>query len=813
MDAWLKDLRFAFRSLRKSPGFTLVAVLTLALGIGANTAIFSVVQGALLSPLPYHEPQRLVDVWLYNRALKYPISVSYPDYLDWQRQAHSFEQMAAFAPTEYDLTNPGTPEHVNGQEVSSEFFNTLGVKLALGRAFTREEDRHGGARGVIISDRLWKDRFGGSVSVLGKSIGLSGGNYTVVGVLAPDFRFGDVPADVYTPIGQRDALNLDDRTIHNNGCVARLKPGVTPVQAQAEMNTIQQRIDQLYPTAERGLATWVVPLRQDVVGDVGGTLLLLLGAVGIVLLIACANMANLLLARSTARIREFGIRSALGASRGRLVRQLMTESLLLSCAGGLLGIAIAKLGLKAALTFLSGSLPRSENIGLNAYVLLFTLALSIAVGILFGFAPALRNSRVDVQNALSQGGRGASSPHRRAQNVLIVSQIALTLVLLVGAGLLLRTIRQLWSVNPGFEAQRVLTFKVGLSAATLRTAADTRTAYQQLLQRIRQIPGVEAADFTALVPLSQQDNSGPFWFGSQPPASMAEAPRALYYWIGPEYLQTMKIPLLRGRYFTADDTTISQPVVIIDSVFADKYFAGRDPVGQSVTVAHWGQARIIGVAGHVRHWSLGNDLPQDHPEIYASFYELPDKWVPAFRDGLTIVVRTSADGAGIMPAIRQAVYGTGSEQPVYALQTMQELVSGSMDSQRLPLMLLGTFAVLALLLAAVGIYGVISYSVTQRFHEIGIRMALGAERQNILRLVIGEGLVLAFAGIAIGSVSALILGRLLSRFSTLLYRVSASDPLTLAAVSLLLTLMAATACYFPARRAAKVDPMVALRWD
>jgi predicted permease len=809
----LNDLSMAFRSLRKSPGFTLVAVLTLAIGIGANTAIFSVVQGVLLAPLPYRQPDRLVDIWLVNPALKYLMDLSYPDFLDWQRQAHSFEKMAAFAPLEYDLTSPGTAEHVSGQEVSAEFFDTLGVRPALGREFTREEDRHGGAPAVIISDRLWKERLAGSAGAIGKSISLSGTDYTVVGVVPPSFHFGDQPADVYTPIGQRAPLYLDDRTIHDNGCIARLKPGVSQAQAQAEMDAIQQHIDELYPAAEHGLATKMDLLQRDVVGDVSGTLLMLLGAVGVVLLIACANVANLLLARSAARAREFGIRSALGASRARIVRQLLTESVMLSLAGAALALAIAGIVLKTALAFLPGNLPRSENIGLNLWVLLFTLGMSIVVGVLFGLAPALRSSRPELQSVLSQGGRGSTGEAFHAQKLLVISQMALTLVLLAGAGLLLRTIHHLWKSNPGFQPEHVLTFKVGLSAGMIKSPEDTRVAYQQLLERIRRISGVEAADLTALLPLSQQDNSGPFWFGSQPPASMAEAPRALYYWIGPEYLQTMKIPLLRGRYFTADDTTHSERVVIIDSRFAEKYFPGRDPIGQHVTVAHWGEARIIGVAGHVRHWGLGNDVSYSHPQIYASFYELPDKWVPPFRDNLTVVVRTPWETANILPAIKQAVYGAGSAQPVYAVETMQELVSSSMSAQRLSMMLLGTFAGLALLLAAVGMYGVISYTMTQRFHEFGIRMALGAGKKNIFRLVITQGLRLALLGVIVGAVAALLLARLLSSFSSLLYQVSARDPLTFATVALLLSVVAILACYVPARRAAKVDPMTALRWD
>jgi predicted permease len=809
----LQDVHYGLRILRKSPGFSAIAILTLALGIGANTAIFSVVQGVMLAPLPYSEPDRLVLVWQYNLTLKHPISVSYPDFLDWQREARSFQQMAAYDSQDRNLTAPGTPEHLNGEEISFGFLSMLGIKPILGREFSPDEDKQGGAPVVLISNRLWRDRFAGSIAGLGKSVTLDGVEYTIAGVLPADFRlFGD-DADVFTPIGQGDPLIYGDRTIHPILCVARLKPGVSIAQSDAEMSAIQEHQDQLYPSADRGLGASVKPLKQEFVADVSGTLLLLLGAVGIVLLIACANVANLLLARSAARTREFAIRSALGASGARIVRQLLAESVLLSLAGGTLGLLLAKWGVRPVLAVVPGSLPRSENIGVNLSVLLFALSVSVAIGILFGLAPALKSSQADLQASLKAGGRGSTNPHHRAQSSLVIVQVALTLVLLVGAGLLFRTIRRLWEVNPGFDALHLIAFNVGLSPSANKNIASMRIAYQQLIERTRNIPGVKAAELTLLFPLSEHQNIGPFWVGSQPPASSALAPRALYYWTGPDYLRTMEIPLLRGRYFTAADTASSQPVVLIDSALAQAYFPDRDPVGQAMTIPHWGPVRIVGVVGHVRHWGLDERDAYTQNQIYASLNQCPDDWAPIFYRRLTVVVSTPLDAAAVMPAIKAAVYGASGDQTIYGVQVIQQSLAQSLSSQRFPMILLGVFAGLALLLASIGIYGVISYSVVQRVHEIGIRTALGADRRDVFRMVIRQGLRLALAGVAIGTATALILARLLPSFSHLLYGVGAGDPITFFAVSAVLVGVAILACYVPARRAMRVDPMVALRYE
>jgi predicted permease len=663
---------------------------------------------------------------------------------------------------------------------------------------------------------LWQDRFAGSPAVLGKAITLDGVDYTIVGVLRPGFRFGSLQADVYTPLERSDPLFRSDRTVHDIACVARLRREVSLGQARAEMNTVQDHIDELNPNTERGLGAYIVPLKQFFLGDVTGTLSLLMGAVGFVLLIACANVANLLLARSVLRTREFAVRLALGASRMRIVRLLVTESVLLSLIGGLLGLAVPKWFLKAILAAAPGSVPRVHENGVNAPVLLFAFGVSITVGIFFGLLPALKSLKTDVQAGLKKGDRGSVGGHQRAQDVLVIVQTALALVLLTGGSLLFRTIHNLLAVNPGFETRHVITFQVGLSPS-VRSPSRVRVAYQQLAERIRQIPDVEAADITALVPLSQGANEGPFWVGPHQPRSMAEIPRAIYYPIGPDYLSTMEIPLLRGRSLARADNVNSERVVVIDNLLARTYFPDRDAVDQSLTIPHWGAAqnvaaRIVGVVGHVEHYGLDGSLGEK-PQIYYSFYQLPDEAVPVFRREVTFVIRTSLDAFTVLPAIKNVVYQAGGDQPIYNIHTMQELVSGSMGRQRFPMLLLVAFAVLALLLASLGTYSVISYSTSRRVHEIGIRMALGASKLDVLQIVIGHGIRIAFIGVAAGTVAVLILARVLSSFSHLLYGVRVSDPLTFVAIPLVLISAALLACYIPARRAARFDPMLALRHE
>jgi predicted permease len=809
LDTLARDLRFTLRTLTRNPGFTCVAVLTVALGIGANSAMFSVVQGVILAPLPFPQADHLVFLW-QNRPGVPQLDASFPNFEDWERTSRSFDSMSAVVFHNFDLTSPGSAEHLTGIRISSAFLATLGVKPALGRDFAVSDDFVNASPVGLISDRLWRERFGADRRVLGRSVVLDGKLFTVVGVLPAGFHFL-VDTDFITPLRPDMPVIFGERSVDAIGVMARLKPGVTMEQAAAEMNSVQKDLDRRYPDANRGIGIALTSLKQEIVGDVKGTLLLLFGAVSLVLLIACANVASLLLARSTARSREFGIRAALGASRGRIVRQLLTESIVLSLAGGAFGIAVAWFGLHALLFALPYNLPQAGNIGLHLPVLVFSILTSISVGILFGLVPALESARVHVQHALQKASKATTSGHNASLSRLVMLQFALTLVLMTGAGLLLRSIRNLWHVNPGFDIRHVISFKVGLSPSLTRTPGGTRAAYQQLLARIRQVPGIEAADLTNIVPLSGADNGGPFWIGTVQPTSLQDAPHALYFWTGPDYLVAMGIPLMQGRFFTSADQVASGKVVVIDSVLAENFFHGQNPVGQTLTVGHWGTARIVGVVGHVRHWGLDDPGTYNPRQIYIPVYQLPDSMVTDFFRSLTLLVRTTLPPSAVMPAVRDVVYASSPDQPVYGVKTIDEVVSESMASRNLPIILLGAFAALALLLASVGIYGVVSYSVTRRTPEIGLRMALGANKRQIFGLIVNQALWMAGTGLGIGILAAIALVRLLPSFSHLLYGVGQTDPLTLFGVSAVLLLVATAACYIPARRAMHTDPMDCLR--
>jgi predicted permease len=809
-----QDLRFALRQLRKSPGFTAVALITLALGIGANTAIFTVLQGVVLAALPYFQPDRLVIIWENNP--RFPrVWNSYPNFLDWQRSVHSFQQMAAFREQGMDLTFPGSASHLKANQISAGFFSTLGTGLALGREFTPQENEPGGTPAVVLSDHLWRERFGGSPEALGKGVTLDGVNYSIVGVAPRGFRLLE-GADVYTPLGQLGPLILNDRAGHDGTfTVARLESGISISQSQSEMNTIQSRLDREYPNDNRDLGIYVEPLKQVVIGDAGQTLTLLLAAVGLVLLITCANIANLLLARSASRTREFAIRSAIGANRIRLARQLLTESVILSLAGAGLGILIALYGTKSVLAAMPGVLPRTENVAVNASVLIYTLILSVLVGILFGLAPVLKSWSTDLQVALKEGGPGLTGSHRRTQSTFVVVQMASTLVLLVFAGLLLRTILHLRNVRPGFDTSNVIAFKVGVSRTLTKTPAGTRIAYQELIERIRRIPGVEAADLTTALPLTGEGGYLPFWLDSRKPESLQAAPRTGWFLTGPDYLRTVGMQLLEGRFFTEQDNTKSPCVAVIDSNFARSFFTDGKPIGHTITAgfASFGPCAIIGVVNHIKYAGLQDNGPANQYQAYYSLYQDPDEWVPLNFADVRVMVRTPLEAAALIPAVKPAVYQSDTEQPIYEVQTMQQIVSDSMSAERFPMVLLAAFGGLALLLASVGIYGTISYSVAQRVREVGIRMALGADKGNVLLMFVGQELRLALTGIVVGIVAALSLTRTLSSFSHLLYQVGTADSLTFSSVSFGLTILAALAGYVPSRRAAKVDPVVALRCE
>jgi predicted permease len=811
MSTLLQDLRYGLRMLAKNPGFTTVAVITLALGIGANTAIFSVVNGVLLRPLPYPEADRLVQV--YERSAQFnEMSVSYPNFLDWEKMNRSFAAMGAYRGESFNFTGAGQPEYIPGAVVTANFFSVLGVKPLQGRTFTPDEDRQGANPVAMVSEGLWKRRFGSDTAVLGKSLVVDGQAFTVVGIVPADCHLLD-PAEVITPLakwGRR--MNLEGRDFHSGiRVVGRLRPGVSLAQARADMDGIAHSLAQAYPKTNEGQGTTVVPLKSDVVGDVRPMLLLLQAAVGFVVLIACANVANLLLARSVARKREIAVRVALGASRGRVIRQFLTESVLVSLGGGGIGLLLASWGVPPVVAAVPGGLPRREAMGLDGSVLLFTLLISLLTGILFGLAPAVESSRSDLQEALKEGGRSAGGGQHRTQSIFVVSQVALALVLLAGAGLLIRTLQRLWDVNPGLNPQHVLTMQVALSPTLLDDPSAIRTAWRQLLDRVRNIPGVQSAAVTILVPLSGDDNEMPFWTSGQPPSSMAQMPQALTYITTPGYLGTMEIPLLRGRDFTEQDSESSRKVVVIDEVLAEHFFPGQDPVGKQLQLYMLGPAEIVGVVGHVKHWGLDtDDSAKIRDQLYFPFFQIPDQFMAHAKMGLRLVLRTRSNPLSVVSAVGEQVMGPGKDQPVYNVNSMEQLISSSVARRRFLRMVLVIFAGLALTLAAIGIFGVMSYSVSQRTHEIGVRMALGAERRDVLKLVVGRGVALALGGIAIGVGGALGLTHFLAG---MLYGVRPTDPITYLLACLLLTGVALLASYLPARRATKVDPMVALRYE
>jgi predicted permease len=819
MNLVVQDLKYGLRVLGKNPGFTAVAVLTLALGIGANTAIFSVVNGVLLQPLPYKDPGRLVVVG--ERTPEFDMmSLSYPNFVDWREQSRSFEGIAAFNWQDYNLTGAGDPEHLSGKRVSAGFFSVFGIPPILGRDFDPNQDRVGASPVVMISGGLWKRRFGMSADAVGKRLTLDGQGYTIIGVIPASFQYRG-SADVYTLLGQWDDIQARLREVHPGiHAVARLKPDVTVAQAQSEMSNIAARLAQAYPKSNAHHGATVRPMAQELVGNVRPALLVLLGAVGFVLLIACSNVANLLLARSTARQREMAVRAAIGASQARLIRQLLTESVLLALAGGALGLLLASYGTDAVVAAVPGGLPRMESITIDGWVLAFTLAVSLFTGLVFGLAPALQVSHTDPHTTLKEGGRDSTAGHHGLRAVLVVSEIAASLVLLVGAGLMLNTMWQLSRVDPGFDPRHLLTFSVGLSPVNRSSPDKIRLAYQQLTEAIQGLPGVGAAAVTQLVPLGGDDTELPFWVIGRPrPPTQSEMLWALLYCTSPGYLHAMGIPLLRGRYFTDQDTKDLAGVVVIDEVMAQSLFSGEDALGKSIAFADLtGEVpgfnkprQIVGIVGHVKHWGLDSDAAAKiRYQLYWPYVQIPDQLMTAFSGGVTLMVRATVDPFSMVTGVRRRVAETGRDQPVYNVQTMQQIVSDSVADRRFSMLLLGIFAALALVLAWVGVYGVISYTASQRTHEIGIRMALGAGRADVLRLVLGQGLALILIGVGIGLAAALGLTRLMS---SMLYGVRPTDLLTFGVVALVLAGVAVLASYIPARRAAKVDPVVALRYE
>jgi len=818
MGTLIEDVRYGLRMLRKNPGFTAIALLTLALGIGANTAVFSIVNGVLLNPLPFPDPDKLVVLFESKPNFKEG-SISYPNFLDWQRGNHAFSSIAAYRPDSFSLTGDREPQQVQGKMVSADFFSILGVNPLMGRAFTAQEDQLGAGRVVLISSGFWKRKLGSSPDVLSRRIVLDGEGYTIIGVIPVGFHltlpnFRD-DSEVYLPIGQWNYPDFRDRS-HALGMkgIGRLKPGVTLAQARADMDSVTQNLAAAFPQADAGEGATLVPLKQKMTGDIEPFLLVLLAAVCFVLLIACVNVANLLLARSTSRTREFAIRAALGAGRGRVVRQLLTESILLAVGGAGLGLLLATWGTRAALVALPVNLPRAQEVGIDSHVLIFTAVVSILAGILFGLVPALRTAQSNLQETLKEGGRGMSGSHHRVQGVFVVVEMAMALVLLVGAGLMIRSLMRLWSVNPGFDPHNVLTFSVAFPPSASQDSPEAaRSTFRQLRDQLAFVPGVQAVSLSGGAMPLRGDDEELFWIeGQARPSTDKDMNWTLRYTVDPGYFDAMKIPLKRGRLLSNADNEHSSLVALVDESFADKFFPHQDAVGKHINLKGIeSPLEIVGVVGHVKQWGLDTDDKESlHAQLYCPVMQIANKDLHQTAGGIDVVLRSDQVHRATLDSIRNSVMATNGQQFIFDVRTFDDIVSKSLATQRFSMILLGAFAGLALLLASVGIYGVISYVVGQRTHEIGIRMVLGAERLHILRLILGRGGVLAAAGVALGLISSLGLTRLMA---SLLYEVRATDPLTFAGVAMLLTFVAIVACYIPARRATKVDPIVALRYE
>ncbi|HKU72377.1 MAG TPA: ABC transporter permease [Pyrinomonadaceae bacterium] len=804
---FLNDLRYAIRMQRKNPGFTIVAVIALALGIGPNTAIFSVVNTVLLRRLPYKDPDRLVMVWEEATKAGYPQDTpAAANFIDWRDQNQVFEGMAATDYTSFNLTGSGEPERLEGRRVSTNLFPLLGVEPQVGRVFTAAEDRPGSERVVVLSHGLWQRRFGGDPGIVGKTLTLNGAGYTVVGVMPARFQFPTVDDEAWVPIAftQEEATDRGRKYLK---VVARLKPGVAMAQAQADMSTIATRLQQQYPETNTDLGAVITPLHEHLVGDIRPALLILLGAVGLVLLIACANVANLLLARAAVRQKEIAVRVALGARRQRLIRQFLTESIFLSTLGGIVGLVIAYVGLVVLKAFIPENISQARAISIDYNVLGFTLLVAVATGLIFGLAPAIQSIRFNQIETLKEGGRDAATggSGKRLRGLLVMAEVAISLVLLIGAGLLINSFLRLRNVDPGFNPDNLLTMKIVLPDSKYERMAQRSAFYSELTQRLQSIPGVKSAAVTTNLPLYLQGNSISISIEGRPEPPPGQEPIMVTRMISPGYFDTMSIPLLKGRQLTDQDTDTSPDVVVISETMARRLWPGEDAIGKRIAIGRirsqedWIQ--VIGVVKDVRQFELNAD---PKPQMYLTYRQF------GFFDAQDLVVKTDVDPASLAGTIRNAVWEIDKDQPVSNIRTMDTILADSIARQRFSMLLLAIFASVALVLAAVGIYGVMSYSVAQRTHEIGIRMALGAQTSAVLKLAVGYGVKLVAAGIAIGLIAAFALTRVMS---TLLFGVTATDPTTFALISLLLVAVAAIASYIPARRATRVNPIIALRYE
>jgi predicted permease len=807
MDRLFQDLRYGVRLLLKSPLFTLIAVLALAIGIGANTAIFSVVNAVLLRPLPYEDSDKLMFVAETNQQLG-EFSIAYPNFLDWHEQNRVFEQLAVHRRQSYTVTGGSEPLRVNGRQVSVDFFDVFRVKPILGNTFSQEDDKPGASPVAILSYGLWQRLFGGQQEIVGQTVILNAKPHTIIGVMPKGFSF---PRDVeiWTPVGQQAAQPGWMARGNHPGIfgIARLKSGVTVEQARADMMAISEHLGQQYPNDVAGNRAVVGPYLERLTKDVKPSLLVLFAAVGFILLIACANVANLQLARAATRQKEIAVRSALGASRWRLVRQLLTESLLLALVGGGLGFLLAWWGVELLISISPADTPRLSEVGLDARVLGFSLLLSLLTGLFFGLAPALQASKTDLNETLKESVRGSSGGLRsqRFRSGLVIVEVALSLLLLVCSGLMIKSFARLQEVNPGFDPENLLTFDVSLPRAQYPDDQQMINFYKEIGQRIKALPGVEQASLASGLPLGNNGNQTSFVIEGEPLPEPDKVPAAEVILVSPDHFRTLGMRLLQGRDFTERDTRDAQYVTVIDEAFARRYWPDGEAIGKQIRFGGAGPggrlAVVVGIVERVRMEGLATD--NDRVQAYFAFTQLT--W-----NSMSVVARTSVDPVSLANAMRGEVQSVDKNQPVYNLRTMDQIWAESIASHRLTMTLLSAFAGLALLLASVGIYGVISYSVTQRTKEIGIRLALGAQTFDVLKLILNQGMLLVLIGVALGLVAAFVLTGWLE---DLLFGVSVTDPLTFVSVSLILTGVAMVACLVPARRAARTDPMVALRYE